>query len=379
MGHKRTGLSLALDGSEDHMLTRDAARFWRDLGMSNLRNTALAKVREGFGSGQLRWDPQSIDSLREPWGEADVGISQEGQEFHDDLADDEDCYEASDHDREEHDSASDSAPDEEAASANATDSQHVVALPDDDQAEVADAKRYASRLAQLEKMQALAKASDIPALAWHVEKEIHKLNKAYHVGSGDKGVSAVLRRYLCQRQTATAKAWEEERAANRKRRALAEDERREAKLARQAKASAVAEEQRKRQALAKLPHTFSAQSCGQGQQDGGGDKYIRNRMYCLQRLRLRSPPLPKELYEKWDHFVWHYSRAVGLRWSAAVGSEFVKEIDKIIKNLGDHLLPEVEGAFGPCKEHLKGDPEAFAQFMRKRLSMCPKEVSGVKI
>ena len=45
-GYKYTGTTVALDGSEDSMICREAKEFWQELGMRNRINSAVVEVEE---------------------------------------------------------------------------------------------------------------------------------------------------------------------------------------------------------------------------------------------------------------------------------------------------------------------------------------------
>ena len=49
-------LTVALDGSQDHLGCGDAARFWAEAGMSRRRTLAIAEVDAAWNAGNLRWD-----------------------------------------------------------------------------------------------------------------------------------------------------------------------------------------------------------------------------------------------------------------------------------------------------------------------------------
>ena len=56
-GHKRVGLTLKLDGSEDHMLRGEAERLWKAVDMPGERRRAIAEVDEAFAARQVASSP----------------------------------------------------------------------------------------------------------------------------------------------------------------------------------------------------------------------------------------------------------------------------------------------------------------------------------
>jgi hypothetical protein len=62
-GFKKTGITNALDGSEDHLIVREAKHFWRSLRMDSQRQSAIHDVEVEVEQGRLQWTFQSIYSI----------------------------------------------------------------------------------------------------------------------------------------------------------------------------------------------------------------------------------------------------------------------------------------------------------------------------
>ena len=62
-GYRYTGTTVALDGSEDDMICREAKDFWQELGMRQLINSAVAEVETKFKDGCLPWTYKTVRSL----------------------------------------------------------------------------------------------------------------------------------------------------------------------------------------------------------------------------------------------------------------------------------------------------------------------------
>ena len=62
-GYKYTGTTVALDGSEDNMICREAKDFWQELGMRELINSAVAEVETKWKAGALPWTYATVKSL----------------------------------------------------------------------------------------------------------------------------------------------------------------------------------------------------------------------------------------------------------------------------------------------------------------------------
>jgi hypothetical protein len=85
LGHKRNGLSIALDDTEDRFVTRAAKKIWDDVDMSKLRDDAVSEVRSQFLEGRLTWTRECVDGLRVAFPDNDAGCHIEGQEMDGEL------------------------------------------------------------------------------------------------------------------------------------------------------------------------------------------------------------------------------------------------------------------------------------------------------
>ena len=80
-GYKYTGTLVALDGSEDHKVCRDAKEFWTEMNMRTRINSAVAEVDAQFHAGKLPWTWATVQSQITPFpkkGQLDVVLP--GQE-----------------------------------------------------------------------------------------------------------------------------------------------------------------------------------------------------------------------------------------------------------------------------------------------------------
>ena len=66
-GYKYTGTTVALDGTEDAKIIREAKDFWQELGMRDLINSAVAEVEEQYKAGLLPWTYKTVQSLITPY------------------------------------------------------------------------------------------------------------------------------------------------------------------------------------------------------------------------------------------------------------------------------------------------------------------------
>ena len=66
-GYKYTGTNVALDGSEDWRICREAGEFWQELQMRPKVNAAVAEVNAAFERGELPWTYANVQSLITPY------------------------------------------------------------------------------------------------------------------------------------------------------------------------------------------------------------------------------------------------------------------------------------------------------------------------
>ena len=62
-GYKKTGANVALDGSEDHLIVREAGEFFRRLNIREKINVEVSMVREEVKAGRLTWTAKDVASL----------------------------------------------------------------------------------------------------------------------------------------------------------------------------------------------------------------------------------------------------------------------------------------------------------------------------
>ena len=101
------------------------------------------------------------------------------------------------------------------------------------------------------------------------------------------------------------------RAANREKARARQAEKQALRTARRKNEERKLADRAAREELAKLPREFSTAGFGQGHAAGGTRAHREMREICLERLRLRSPPLKLELRARWDEFKKKYARWMG--------------------------------------------------------------------
>ena len=333
-GHKRVGLSVDLSGSEDHLVVRDAKIFWDDIGFGHVRDVEVAKIREAVDRCDLTWCFGDIESLREPWPQDDVGSTYEGMEVFCEA----DLYEQEWHeDDDEQSERSDlSSADGDATQAGAlvpVVSVDAVALPSDSPQDIEDAREYERRMDVLEKMNASALSSKMPAVHFHVQREMIRLRKEKVVGDRNAEANKLLRRFVRRRREEEEEELGKVRAANREKARLRQAEKQALRTARRKNEERKLGEAAAREDLAKLPREFSTKALGQGHAAGGTRGHREMRETMLERLRLRSPPLKLELRARWDDFKKKYAKWMGDNYKASAGIRFLEKSEKSSKTL----------------------------------------------
>ena len=360
-GHKLCGLSIALDGSEDDLVSREARRFWDEApGMPSLRREALAEVTEAFYEG--KW-PDFESAFQDPAVVApfdDDAIFEEGFELdnrdvaHDDAAGKPWVEEV----------------EQEAAMAE-TSLESFEAWSSAPLAIQKAATDYVNARARLEAMQAEAAKANSAHLQLHCRLELERLDKAHRCDKS--GSNVVIRNWLSKKREDQASQIQTLRLANEESR---REKRREQKvrLRHRTRHHLVKEERKRQQAqlekeALKGPLRFSLEDFGQGHKHGGDAKHNRNRMAALDRLRLRPPPLPAHLEAQWQLLRESISKHYAATHKHAVGFVFKNAIDTVVAALGVHALP-VPGV--PVAPKGASDDKAFQLWVSEHLeSMAP--------
>ena len=379
-GHKRVGLSVDLFGDEDHLVARDAKIFWDEIGFGQVRDVEVAKIREAVERGDLTWCFGDIESLREAWPQDDVGSTEEGQEVFCEA----DLYEQEWHSDDEESQRSDlSSEDGDATQAGAlvpVVSVDAVALPSDAPEDIDDAREYERRIGVLEKMNASALSSKMPAVHFHVQREMARLRKQKVVGDRNAQSNKVLRRFVRRRREEEEEEMSKIRAANREKARLRQAEKQALRTARRKNEERRLAEAASREELAKLPREFSTEGLGQGHAAGGTRAHRELREVMLERLRLRSPPLKLELRARWDDFKKKYAKWMGDNYKASVGIRFLEKIRFVLSELDEYALTQDGFAQVPeDPENWRGDEKAFDNFVKAGLKKLPVPATSLLV
>ena len=153
---------------------------------------------------------------------------------------------------------------------------------------------------------------------------MRSLTKLSRSEEGKKPASALMRRFVRKRredEERRLRALRAEKREKARKRARAKDIARKLRLR---KAAAAADKKERMEALAKIPKEFTAEMLGQGHKTGGTRAQCAHREACLERLRLRAPPLSREWEAAWPDFKKDSAISMGVKHKAAVGVRFLE-------------------------------------------------------
>ena len=361
-GHLSVGLSNALDGSEDHWLSREARMCWEALDMPAERLRAIAEVRARVASGELRvmGDWQSAGIVVHP---ADSGVlALEGEELEGARGDGGNPW------RDGQDDDLEALDDEECLRLDAppreSGPQAVVRpLPGDAPEEVAAAVKACKRLELLKQLRADLRPVALPQASFVVDRAIQDLERGLRAPGGqDRQANMVLRRAVEEQRAKEVEALQAARAKAVRRARRARREKRAKRRA--AKAKVVAEKaalDRKRKFAGGLV-TFTAAACGDRKT---GE---RTRKAALERLFARSPPLPPPEAAAWPAFRDRYAAMFPMLHPMGTGRVFVETIERVQRQLAQHYSARTRFNAAPAEA---ADAEAFLKFVRAAVARLP--------
>lgn len=374
IGHKRAGLTIALDGSEDFMVTREARLFWNEGGMAAVRLEAIKEVDALVADGKLTSMADWRVLIQHP---IEPGIiTEEGGEFEGELEQGEALWweDGEEEAALEADDAWEAKLDamgSDSLSGSVGELEAGAILPADLPAEVNAASVAARRLESLKRLRAGARESKVPQAVFHLEKEISQLERGLHHSPGETSkvvVNSVLRRHVDLQLAKSLKEMSDKQAEALRQardRRLAKSRLLRAKALKREADKAAAEVKKK---LADLPKTFTPEACS-----APGKKGSDMRCAALERLKLRSPKLSFEEEAKWPEIRDKWSTTLPLRYSAlgaaVVGQRFVTLINRVLKAAGKHYAGP--SPFSKADEK-DSDPQAFLKLYREMEAQIPK-------
>jgi len=372
-GFKYNGITNALDGSEDHLIVREAKEFWSSLNVHDRRCQALHDAQVEIAANRLAWNYEDVYKVIADFPER--GILDKTVEFQDDelvLEDGnpEPLWELSDGEAEDHDGDSSSGDEKTdadvcddddlgndmedgtnhgdgAAPAANTDSLGRGASLSIEQARIAIA--CAAKIDSLRKALEIVKETGNPALEITLSRAIHDAEReAYGLRQSDPKVAQALHekhvaeeKEVATKRLALNRQMEANRALQKARHETAETmaQLKRAKLQLQTAQSILETES--------AIKSFSVEMLGNGRNRGGGVVFRKNRMEVMDRLCKISELTGQErnhynwFKEKWDqHMAHEHSETWGQQFAEIMQSLLQKIQGGSLRALADFMYRE---------------------------------------
>ena len=299
-----------LDGTEDHLASKEIAAFWRELQMNERRTQLIEEVCQEFEQGRVEWSFEFVYSLVERFESTGfLDYYEEGQEDEGENAAEEECP----WDDREGPSSDESGDDE-----NVVESDGLRAGGALTDAQGQEVQRHLDRLAQLNKCTEAAENFPglqlaIASVRSRVEKESSGRSQKDAVGAAavrrqaelDSEQDAAIRRDIEERRRkrdaddeAFALAM---RGLEEKMEELRTAEREAARLG--AQAEEVRRQRARREAVERASRGFHLAELGQGQRGGGGERMRLNRFELLESVRRLGAELSADEEAGWKRWL----------------------------------------------------------------------------
>jgi len=385
-GHWATGLANSLNelDQEDAKITGEAREVWNAMHMGEERKKAFKEVDDMIASGEIKGfeDVRKVIVHPPSKGEYRAGEESEGRLT---LKGEKSWETAAD--------VALKLKDMELEFADpATCTTALVAFePGDDVVEWSEGNRLAKKLRDLRQLRDEASALALKPACFHITRAITNTERGTFAkkNTTEGRVNAVLARAL----RAEAAAQAETRAKN-----IAENRNSRKKKER---AAAVVRAQKRKKLLLKwkkeadekellnYPFQRSSEACGT-LKTWKSLKARSARINLLERLRLRSPPLPPSFggLAEWERFRNCWAKVAAEKYKWQVGLVFVKGINECLRQLDCYYAGESEFNKGKhwrkendlrCDVERDGDKLAFEKYVKKRKALLPKSTLTVCI
>ena len=380
-GHLHNGLTIALDGSEDHLLAGEARHCWHECGMAAVRARTLQEVDARVASGELTSFEQWRSVVRHPDSRGIVW--DEGAELEGELVPGELLWL---HEGAAAEESADLADLENLEEEKPTALVQAAVTAEGAEA-VAEACAQAERLAKLKDLRRQIGEVRLPTIAFHMDREILQAERGMRVPTGESPEAAALLRKALQAKAAAeaaklAKQREKFRARMHRlqqaRLLASKRKREEAAAAALAKASAARAKEEAASAAAartaelqRLPLTFQPHEC-----DGKTAAAFKTRAACLQRVKLKSPQLPDDLEVEWPKLRDEYCLRFPDTVVGASGTAFLRDVNSVLKRLRTHYDGRTEWNNPPV---IGGQRDAFELFVRRMRARVPSSAFAASV
>ena len=95
----------------------------------------------------------------------------------------------------------------------------------------------------------------------------------------------------------------------------------------------------------------------------------RNIREALDRMKMRSPPLPDHLEAVWPRFREDYPRRAREKWGVKLGKVLLTNLELVLDALGSHAIENPGLKSKKPRKASGGDPTAFAKFVSQELKL----------
>ncbi len=120
-----------------------------------------------------------------------------------------------------------------------------------------------------------------------------------------------------------------------------------------------------------LPNTFTSATTYQNQEEGGNYTCLKARIDFLERLRLRSPPLPDIVAVRLPDLSRDYAAFILRSFGKHTGVKFISRINDVLKRLDSHFTNAPKGIVG-C------NPDAFLRFVEIMWKQAPRVATVIE-
>ena len=382
-GHWATGLANKLDATEDGKIEGEAREVWDYLVEKGLlsRERAFAEVDKMIADGAVTGFHDVRKVIRHP---PTTGEYKRGEEFEGELRKNEKAWETPE------DIALFKADDQDEFADPATCTTALVEfVAGDDVVEWSEGNRVAKKRAQLLRLLAESKALALPAAVFTIRRDIVNLERGKLTkNTTESKLNAVFSRSL-RLEAAVAKKKQE---ANGKKARTARRIKKVLQMAankkKKAKLLLKLDKEMREELMMGYQRKITSDMCGT-KKNFKGYTARKNRENLLERLRLRSPPLPYDLEDSWPRFKRTWCKIAEERYGllpAGLGHTFVAEVNDCLEALKCYYNGKTEFNKGSRKEGLflvwdkmEGDPMAFENYVRRTWEKLPKSTVSVCI
>ena len=359
-GFWKTGVANNLDGSQDHLMCREAGDFWRELGMSSKRADAVNDVEVEVRAGRLGWTYADVEKVIMPYPSrghnADNLPDDEGSESGDEPPFS--TYEEAANPSSENDIDRDGGEKAALADVEPTGEEPTptnvgadtptnvgaTSVPGVGQLVPADCGVVHERIRTMDtltivrgQLESIGKDNLMVVVDNAIRDEERRVRHA------SKKNPAIIAAFNAERELLASELATKQLAVDRSRRekiAQAETikQLREEQLALEAKQFALHRAVTAKECMDAMK-SFDAADLGQGHVRGGTTQHYHNRMNVLERIKARGEPFPPSMENDWQWFKARWDKArlghMHPNNKDSWGSQFLNSMKEVLQQIED--------------------------------------------